>query len=103
MKPRHAAALLLVGWYLFMPPLGKSGINSAPLREWDTESIWYADSKAECEKFKSGVVEALRDPRARLSNREQAVLRGQAAQCIATDDPRLDPSLRARLKALPPP
>ena len=106
MKPRHAAVLALVGWYLFMPPLGKSGINgekSAPLRDWGTESIWYSDSKTGCEGFKLGVVEALRDPRARLSNRNQAVLRGEAAQCIATDDPRLEPSVRARLKALPPP
>jgi hypothetical protein len=106
MKLRHTAVLALVGWYLFMPPPGKSGINgekTAPLSEWGTESIWYSDSLADCEGFKAGVVESLRDPRAKLAHRKQAISRGEAAQCIATEDPRLGPEVRARLRALPPP
>jgi hypothetical protein len=36
MKPRHAAALVLVGWYLMMPPLSRDqppGVD-APLSRW---------------------------------------------------------------------
>jgi len=35
MKPRHAAALALVGWYLMMPPMGNGKVYvTAPLTKW---------------------------------------------------------------------
>ena len=35
MKPRHAAALALMGWYLLAPPLYKGEVDEkAPLKEW---------------------------------------------------------------------
>ena len=56
MKPRHAAALALVGWYLIIPPvfspMGQHPRSfndlSAPPNKWD---IWAKfDSESECEK-----------------------------------------------------
>src|SRR6185312_12144148 len=34
MKPRHAAALALVGWYLMMPPWNPALDANAPLSKW---------------------------------------------------------------------
>ena len=35
MKPRHAAALALAGWYLMMPPMGNGKVYvTAPLSMW---------------------------------------------------------------------
>jgi hypothetical protein len=54
MKPRHAAALALVGWYLMVAPQSKSWWtgaesydDSAPLSRWTIESSF--DSAARCE------------------------------------------------------
>jgi len=34
-KPRHAASLAFVGWYLLAPPLYKGEVDEkAPLKEW---------------------------------------------------------------------
>ena len=56
MKPRHAAALALVGWYLMVPPPGpprSTGANTAPpnknapLNQWTTRNSY--DSAQACE------------------------------------------------------
>jgi hypothetical protein len=51
MKPRHAAALALVGWYLMLPPVvgGKHHWHldlSAPLSQW--HSVARYDTATQC-------------------------------------------------------
>ncbi len=94
MKPCHAAALALVGWYLMVPPLVGDPFHidhAAPLSEWKIKSSY--DTAEQCEAT-----------RIRKSNELGAKLNGRTiesgsgammdmplgyAQCIATDDPRL--------------
>ena len=48
MKPCHAAALALVGWYLILPrvlPNGATDIK-APLSEWEQSGVF--DHAADC-------------------------------------------------------
>jgi hypothetical protein len=102
MKPRHAAALALVGWYLMMPPHGPTKCSNpnplgwsesgnvvqcqariesqAPFRQWkrvpDSQEF---EHKMDCERA--------------ISNDCASSLQGDLciakAECIATDDPRL--------------
>ena len=53
MKPHHAAALALVGWYLLAPPIthGRSGKHlerSAPLSKW--EILRFAQTEGDCQR-----------------------------------------------------
>lgn len=85
MNLRHAAALVLVGWYLMMPPpiVGThKPDSSAAMSEWEQISAF--DTATECENF-------------RLALREKSVKEGQKdraafellERCIETTDPRL--------------
>jgi hypothetical protein len=69
MKVCHAAALVLVGWYLILPPVGSDGRikKDAPL------SLWYVFSNFETKK--------------QCENARQ-VSTG-VSLCVASDDPRL--------------
>jgi hypothetical protein len=57
MKPRHAATLALLGWYLMIPPLTQKGPDtfglppdtSAPLSKWTYARTDLFDTKEECE------------------------------------------------------
>jgi hypothetical protein len=100
MKPSHAAALALVGWYLMMPPCrtvstwhngemagGSCFVESrAPLREWqrvpDTQEFEY---KTDCERAISNECH----PQAEEDGK--SYLEGDlcGAYCIAADDSRL--------------
>jgi hypothetical protein len=52
MKPRHAAALALVTWYLLIPPwAGKDWDTSAPLNEWNVTRPTFG-TRAECQRTK---------------------------------------------------
>jgi hypothetical protein len=96
MKPRHAAALVLVGWYLMMPPPygPKTNPGAAPLGQWTVFGRY--DSARECsdERTKmirvqsmallSDLVEGVSD-----ANLPSLSLDFKHAQCIASDDPRL--------------
>src|ERR1700722_15020161 len=56
MKPRHAAVLSLVGWYLMLPPLTKKGPDSydlppdtsAPISKWTYSVLDHFDTEEEC-------------------------------------------------------
>jgi hypothetical protein len=76
MKPHHAAALALVGWYLVAPPAlpydPDKVDESAPLSRWDV--LTKVDSESQCEAEK-----------ARLTGTPL----GRVAKCIVGDDPRL--------------
>jgi hypothetical protein len=105
MKPRHAAALALVGWYLMTPPLGPTKCSSvpneglamilscqariesqAPLREWKREpDSQEFESKTDCERAISN------DCHRKVEADGTSNLEGELCndECIATDDPRL--------------
>ena len=96
MKPRHRAALAVIGWYLMMPPpyWSKTNPRNAPLGQWTLFGRY--DSAQECsdERTKmirvqymallSDLAEDVSDP-----NRPSLSLDFKHARCIASDDPRL--------------
>jgi hypothetical protein len=95
MKPRHAAALALVGWYLLCPPmrfdhpenpsdLPRIFLN-APLAEWDIQGSY--DSAQKCESAK---VEFQAQQRSWTIPDLVAAQRLNMAACIATHDSRLE-------------
>jgi hypothetical protein len=97
MKPRQAAALALVGWYLMAPPLHSVVGNdqeqwdeSAPLSKWKLIDSY--DSAEQC-----GRVRFLLQNEKQYSTQHDAPTAAQRAYvrsfvCVATDDPRLKPN-----------
>ena len=80
MKPRHAAVLALVGWYLMLPPLTQTGPDtynlppdtSAPLSKWTYQTPRdHFDSEKECKEELKGRQELA----ARGVNRDLAMSR----------------------------
>jgi hypothetical protein len=85
MKPRHAASLTLVGWYLLIPPhlhwnsQHVTFSSDAPLREWKVAQPF--DEAWTCDRtLMQNVVECGTCPLESL---------WLSAQCIASDDSRL--------------
>jgi len=85
MKPRHAAALALLGWYLMMAPTFRNPQTysftvdlNAPLSAWDIVNSYY--SPADCRFAERDLVET-----AALYPNVTAFY----SLCIASDDPRL--------------
>jgi hypothetical protein len=106
MKPRHAAALALVGWYLLAPPImhdpGHWHPNlAAPLNQWIVAKSF--DSAVQCEKRLADDNNNAENPTALASMTEQMNYMGAGAvwhsdellremvneHCISSDDPRL--------------
>ncbi len=84
MNPRRAAALVLVGWYLMVPPLSHDRtafITDAPLSHWRVEKAF--DTAQDCENYSTYFWGLLKD-----QPTKQKIFR-RNAQCISTDDPRL--------------
>lgn len=87
MKPSHAGALALVGWYLMMPPMGNGKVYlTAPLNMW--QIVVSAATLKDCknvllnyEKHPSQID----DP----TTREAIKLRTSHGICISEADPRL--------------
>jgi hypothetical protein len=49
MNRRHAAALVLLGWYLMAPPFAQNGgglVKDAPLKAWQNLAVY--DSADDC-------------------------------------------------------
>jgi hypothetical protein len=96
MKPRHAAALVLVSWYLIMPP---SFDSTVPLSKWNI--IREFDSADKCRSFDLSVQREISDPAGQEKIRKEAaktgkpwnpdlaISRSKAAQCVSSDDLRL--------------
>jgi hypothetical protein len=85
MKPRHAAALALVGWYLMTAPVENVGPFSsvkrkAPISEWNRGEQF--DTREQCDGART---EYLAYPPILLREIKDAL----AAECVASDDPRL--------------
>jgi hypothetical protein len=100
MKPRHAAALALVGWYLMTPPpllpipakVEPQPDLHAPLSEWHRPN-WLFASEQEClakrtELRKTWWTNVTDIPPEKITAR-QMTWWVKNAQCIASDDPRL--------------
>ena len=95
MKPRHVAALALIGWYLIVPPPDGSKTNprTATLKQWTVFGRY--DSAQECSDERSKKIRVqnmalLSDLAEGVSdaNRPSLSLDFRHAQCIASDDPR---------------
>jgi len=100
MNLRHAAALALIGWYLMVPPLRDTGIDtSVPLAQWNISGSY--DTASDCESSKNRLDDGIRDPTqaAKIKaeavkegkdwDQQRAILRSEASKCVSTDDPRL--------------
>jgi hypothetical protein len=100
MKPRHAAALALVGWYLMVPPLrhGKpTGADAvgpeAPLSVW--QNMGSFDTAADCYKdlhsirIRHEAGKDLQGDNLPADLKAEFLALDSDALCIATDDPRL--------------
>jgi len=81
MKPRHSAALVLVGWYLMVPPMYEHQRidENVPLSEWKVMDSF--DTAAECNDFLTKVRTTITDPK--------IAKRVMFSACIEPDDPRL--------------
>jgi hypothetical protein len=93
MKPRHAAALALVAWYLMIPPPRQ--IDSrfqtnflAPIDKW--VQLRRFELESECEAARD---DYMKNPPGgvanMLSSKQQAQAVMKAAKCVSADDPRL--------------
>jgi hypothetical protein len=85
MKPRHAAALVLVGWYLLVPPpqaFKNSKYYQVPLGEWTHKATF--DSESECKQ-------EIRNGCHSVDHGDIFGFEGPYchARCVASDDPRL--------------
>jgi hypothetical protein len=99
MKPRHAAALALVGWYLLQPPwIGPILDLRTPLLKW--VNLGAFDSDEQCEHAKADIVNGFKgdldsaEGKAPDSNDvttlEAADSAAEMSECVSTDDPRLN-------------
>jgi hypothetical protein len=92
MKPRHAAALALVGWYLMYPIQQHQVLPKAPLRNWQREGSF--DTEATCKQAMERNIRELQTiPRARsfigVPGGDPYLKAAKNGECIASDDPRL--------------
>lgn len=85
MKLGHAAASLLVGWFLVTPPLGTNGHydTSAPLSKWKVEGG--AASLQDCKD-----TQKLLTSRAAKQGGKSDLEAVKDARCVSQDDPRLE-------------
>jgi hypothetical protein len=83
MKPRHAAALALVGWYLMAPPMNpdKNVRVNAPLSQWQIVDSF--DNAQDCHDKKARLTSDMMNRQPELGRR------ALHSACISTDDPRL--------------
>jgi hypothetical protein len=93
MNLRHAAALALVGWYLITPPFVGDPFyvdHTARLSEWKIESSY--DTAEQCESARKRKSIGARLSRRILEPGSRAMMDAAQgyAQCVASDDPRLE-------------
>jgi hypothetical protein len=102
-KPRHAAMLALMGWYLMTPPLDATNLpdDHAPISSWRNEQSF--DSAQDCEQGKITVLENRIEGSKHLEKMQAGPPAPEVfenyrrwtrevfavSKCIGTDDPRL--------------
>ncbi len=86
-KPRHAAALALVGWYLMSPPPKGSTV---PLAKWTY--IGSFDTAVQCETRRGELADMYTNgkpaPEGMTSQQAHDYVATEV-RCVASDDPRL--------------
>jgi hypothetical protein len=92
MKPRHAAALALVGWYLMVPPPRTVGDHFetnfyAPLSKWTRLRMF--DFQSQCEATRKAYQQKPTGNLVIMLGAAEAQATTKASQCVATEDPRL--------------
>lgn len=95
MKPRHGAALALVGWYLMLPPYRIDSGKSGPAY-WEWEVLHHFESQYKCERARrilqvaalNGIVISFSDAPTPMI--DDLPLQAEV-ECIAGDDPGLKP------------
>ncbi|HVA39656.1 MAG TPA: hypothetical protein VNF49_03265 [Candidatus Binataceae bacterium] len=84
MKLRHIAAVALTGWFLITPPQANSHYDtSAPLSKWKIEGG--AATREQCKATQASL-----GSRALKQGRPGDAEAVKDAQCVSTDDPRLE-------------
>jgi hypothetical protein len=81
MKPRRAAVLAIVGWYLMVPT--KNHLD-APMRYWSLVENY--GSAKECSEAQSALLKESKNPDSKLHRLTDEVA---LSECIRSDDPRL--------------
>ena len=100
MKPRHAAALALVGWYLMVPPLGESeytkgGVDfGAPLSTGSFRKASIPPKNVSTPGKRNSLRPHARNTKfpclsCRRARDYQFVIEDMFNSCIASNDPRL--------------
>jgi hypothetical protein len=91
LKPRHAAALALVGWYLLLPQWSSPNQfdATAPISRWHQEKSF--DTAGTCEQYRQGAVDHFSKDKEQYPRNvvEYNVRLYKAGLCIEADDPRL--------------
>jgi hypothetical protein len=88
MKPRHAAALAFVGWYLVVPPFRSKEYDvKAELSEWSIMKEF--DTEKGCKDYPAHLERLLKEKHHGDGNVVVNKALFDIAQCIATGDPRL--------------
>jgi hypothetical protein len=75
-----------MGWYLMLPPMNQRGLvqKTASLSQWEIISSY--DTADACEKIRLGSFGWMPDVNGKI---HEHTPRGDAAICVASDDPRL--------------
>jgi len=90
MKPRHAAVLALVGWYLMVPIPGNDPIPDPAITFSKWINIRSFDSAERCEDGRLKVIESgVGGPQLMGYPKEEVKKVLLLSQCVASDDPRL--------------
>lgn len=89
MKPRHAVALALVGWYLMVPPTKDANQidPSVPLPKWVVLRAF--DTADACNEAQDQLRYRVSRLNLRVPVASAASEAAEFSQCIASDDPRL--------------
>jgi hypothetical protein len=102
MKPRHAASLAIIAWYLMIPPIdARNKVDAhAPMSKWKKGVTF--DSEKECDdSLRDAIANPMTD--AEYQAAEQATLKAKMhplsktemtkrtaeSVCVSADDPRL--------------
>jgi hypothetical protein len=93
MKPRHAAALALVGWYLIAPPIRNGGPDYNYLDEHaaypDWKLICVLNTEASCERLREYAYRTVSDLKEEDFDADPELGQYSEAECMASDDPRI--------------
>jgi hypothetical protein len=94
MKPRHAAAVALVGWYILVPPpaclQSQTPDLHASLSKWAPVEMY--PSARTCSEGLSDLRYLAQHPRPSAYASKNLAY----GRCIASDDPRLNPRLKEK-------